>query len=352
LGFPCIAESGTFQIEFLTLARLTGDPRFVKLALGVYNLIWNDPNQGLIGNNIGACEDSYYEYLIKSYVLTGGRSKELLRRYLLTARQIRDRLLFKTVHRELHGIGLQREQNPEPIMEHLATFAAGMLAVGSVKDNPNAMDDLELGDKLALTYATVYREMPSGIAPERVFYNVGDKENENEFWSGGANEYVLRPESVESVYVMWKFTGLQKFRDFAWDMFLGINRSCRVEFGFASIADATQEKSEHRDEMESFFLAETLKYLYLIFSDSDVVSPVDWVFNTEGHPVKMWEKETIERFREMLQFEKGPLKEVEIEKQRLNHKERKRSNNQPMKKTIEEGSRRRKRNKTGEFGVQ
>jgi mannosyl-oligosaccharide alpha-1,2-mannosidase len=300
-GSHCIAEDSSFQLEFLALARLTGDPRFVKVALSAYRHLWSK-RQGLIGNHIGACQDSYYEYVLKSYLLTGGRSKEILNNYLLIVRHIRDRLLFKTIHRELHGIGQASPGGIFPMMEHLATFAGGMFAIGSVKDNPNATDDLELAAQLALTYATVYREMKSGVAPEHVMYNTNNKKDTAEFWDAGAPEYRLRPESVESVYIMWKFTGLQKYRDYAWDMFQGINRSCRVEYGFAAITNATVESSKHQNEMASFFLAETLKYLYLIFSDSDILSPVDWVLSTEAHPVRMWDEETIQKFAELLDW--------------------------------------------------
>lgn len=39
-----------------------------------------------------------------------------------------------------------------------------------------------------------------------------------------------------------------------------------------------------RPDMESFFLAETLKYLYLLFSDNDLLPLDQIVFNTEAHP--------------------------------------------------------------------
>ncbi len=34
----------------------------------------------------------------------------------------------------------------------------------------------------------------------------------------------------------------------------------------------------------SFFLAETLKYLYLLFDDANALDLSTWVFNTEAHP--------------------------------------------------------------------
>jgi len=38
--------------------------------------------------------------------------------------------------------------------------------------------------------------------------------------------------------------------------------------------------------MESFWMAETLKYFYLIFSEPELVSLDDFVFNTEAHPLR------------------------------------------------------------------
>jgi mannosyl-oligosaccharide alpha-1,2-mannosidase len=226
----------------------------------------------------------------------------MLRRYLRIAKDIKEKLVFKTQHRELYGIGQIWRGELYPLMEHLALFTGGMFAVGGVKGNPNATEDVRLGADLARTCATIYSESKSGVPPEDIFFNFGNISWPDDYEPGYSKQYILRPEAVESVYTMWKFTGLQKYRDWAWEMFLGINRSCRVHEGFASIVDATLEKPEHKDEMESFFLAETMKYLYLIFSDSDIISPAEWVLTTEAHPVRIWDAETIKKFKRLLQF--------------------------------------------------
>jgi mannosyl-oligosaccharide alpha-1,2-mannosidase len=304
VGDWCLAEVGTFQLEFLTLAKLTGDRRFVTTAMNVYRRIWgNFLNNGLVSRHIGTGRDSYYEYIIKSYLLTGGVSDRLLDRHLMIVRDIKSKLMFKTLREKLIGIGELTDHGLDPEMEHLATFAGGLFAVGSVTGNPHALEDLGIADELARTYSTVYRGFQSGVMPERVRYNLDDPAAERDFRTGHDRSYILRPESVESVYVMWKFTGLQKYRDYAWEMFKGINRSCRVAGGFAPIADADAERPEHVDEMESFFLAETLKYLYLTFSDSNVLSPAEWVFNTEAHPLRVWDPETIRKFKGLISLD-------------------------------------------------
>jgi mannosyl-oligosaccharide alpha-1,2-mannosidase len=227
----------------------------------------------------------------------GGVSRRLLERHLMVVRDIKAKLMFKTLRENLTGIGELTVQGLNPAMEHLTTFAGGLFAVGSVRGNPHADEDLGIADKLARTYSTVYQGFPSGVMPERVQYNLNHSAADRDFRAGSDCSYNLRPESVESVYIMWKFTGLQKYRDYAWEMFKGINRSCRVAGGFASIADATGEKPHHIDKMESFFLAETLKYLYLTFSDSNILSLAEWVFNTEAHPLRMWDARTIRKFK-------------------------------------------------------
>jgi mannosyl-oligosaccharide alpha-1,2-mannosidase len=306
-GSSCIAEAGTYQVELLTLAKLTGDERFVNAATLVYKKFWKeDPDQGLRGSHIGACEDSYYEYVIKCYLLTRGTSREILRRYTLIARDIKQRLLFKTIHRNLSGIGEGRgHRAPNPWMHHLATFAGGMFGVGSVINNPKALEDLQLGAELSKTYATVYNETLAGVMGEQVRYNTNQAENPVE-WEHDDPRYLLRPESVESVHVLWKFTGLEKFRDYAWQMFKGINRSCRVQYGFASIRNVEVPNVVVEGPMESYFLAETLKYLYLTFDDSRIISPSEWVFNTEAHPFRIWDPATVNRFTSLLQFEDVP----------------------------------------------
>ena len=79
------------------------------------------------------------------------------------------------------------------------------------------------------------------------------------------------------------------------DIFEAIERTSRVETGgFAGLRDVRDAQQGQRDEMESFFIAETLKYLFLLFEaqpeqpDAEVAFPLsEWVFNTEAHPLRM-----------------------------------------------------------------
>ena len=60
-------------------------------------------------------------------------------------------------------------------------------------------------------------------------------------------------------------------------MFNAVQNYTRVEFGYSAIGDVTSDSPRHTDEMESFWLAETLKYYYLLFSTPDTISLDDYV---------------------------------------------------------------------------
>lgn len=102
-----------------------------------------------------------------------------------------------------------------------------------------------------------------------------------------AASYKLHPEVVESVFYMYRITGEKYWQDVAWHLFETINEKTWTEFGNAEIANVFAEEAVKVDHMESFWLAETLKYLYLIFCEPGVLSLDDWVLNTEAHPFRI-----------------------------------------------------------------
>ncbi|MCJ1386594.1 T-complex protein 1 subunit zeta [Xylographa soralifera] len=101
-----------------------------------------------------------------------------------------------------------------------------------------------------------------------------------------SKKYILRPEAIESVFIMYRVTGDEIWREKGWRMFNAVQNYTRVEFGYSAIGDVTSDSPRHMDEMESFWLAETLKYYYLLFSTPDTISLDDYILNTEAHPFK------------------------------------------------------------------
>jgi mannosyl-oligosaccharide alpha-1,2-mannosidase len=85
---------------------------------------------------------------------------------------------------------------------------------------------------------------------------------------------------------MYRITGDSSWQDKGWKMFEAIIKSTSAEYGHSAIYDVTTKEASQVDEMESFWLAETLKYFYLLYSTPDTISLDEWVLNTEAHPFK------------------------------------------------------------------
>jgi len=104
----------------------------------------------------------------------------------------------------------------------------------------------------------------------------------------GSRSYILRPEAIESVFYMYRITGDPSWREKGWKMFEAVQAATDTTYGASAIRDvlADDDQIVHDDSMESFWLAETLKYFYLLFSDEDVINLDEWVLNTEAHPFR------------------------------------------------------------------
>ncbi|KAL1700218.1 glycoside hydrolase family 47 protein [Schizophyllum commune] len=111
------------------------------------------------------------------------------------------------------------------------------------------------------------------------------------------NEYLLRPETLESLYLLWKITGEPRWRERAWKIFESIEIHTKTTSGYASLRSVETTPGVKQDDMPSYFFAETLKYLYLTFI-GDTPLPLDkWVLNTEAHPFPVIEWTPEERAR-------------------------------------------------------
>ncbi|CEQ42240.1 SPOSA6832_04020 [Sporobolomyces salmonicolor] len=106
---------------------------------------------------------------------------------------------------------------------------------------------------------------------------------------------ILRPETVESLFVGWRLTGDPIYREWGWTIFQSFVKHCRLpDGGFASILDVDQVPVKYEDRMETFWISETLKYLYLLFSGPDVLPLDQYVFNTEAHPLPVFTPTVVE----------------------------------------------------------
>lgn len=96
---------------------------------------------------------------------------------------------------------------------------------------------------------------------------------------------LLRPEFIESLWYMYQLTNNRTYQDWGWQIFLGFENYTKVKNGYTSIGNVKNPQNVRpKDMMESFFLGETLKYLYLLFSDDTKVVDLDkFVVNSEAH---------------------------------------------------------------------
>jgi mannosyl-oligosaccharide alpha-1,2-mannosidase len=306
-----LSDLGSIQLEFYTLSKLTGDMRFAEAGAKIHRTIFaRFPTDGLYPErldsdhggthkdvrSLDSMSDSFYEYLIKIWLLSGGTLEPMLTRYLKLTDAAEHTLTRRIESRGwtwLARIGWGAEVDQ---MSHLATFSAGMFALGAVARNPLALENLRLADELATSFVQMYADHKTGLMPECTAFH-GD------WYTLCDGRYQLRPETVESLFVLYRITGLQKYRDYAWTIFEKIEEHCKVKGGYATVVNVDEVPANHEDVMDSYFLAETMKYLYLTFTSSDVISLEEWVFNTEGHPLPVWTGEEAELMKKHIILE-------------------------------------------------
>ncbi|GLH09028.1 Mannosyl-oligosaccharide alpha-1,2-mannosidase IA [Gryllus bimaculatus] len=293
-SITCTAGVGTFILELGTLSRLTGDPLYEEVAMNALHALYNHRSPiGLVGNHIdvqtgrwtaqdagiGAGVDSYYEYLVKGAILL--QRPELLRMFQ-EGRVSIDKYLKRD---DWHlWVSMSKGQVTLPVFQSLEAYWPGVLSL---------IGDIDNGMKSLHNYHQVWKQY--GFTPE--FYNIPQGEV-------GANResYPLRPELVESVMYMYRATGDPYLLEVGKDILRSIQHSARTPCGYATIKDVRDHRKE--DRMESFFLAETTKYLYLLFDPDNfihnrgqhgtvirkpwgecILYAGGYIFNTEAHPI-------------------------------------------------------------------
>ncbi len=109
------------------------------------------------------------------------------------------------------------------------------------------------------------------------------------FFKNNDAHNLLRPELIESLYYMYHITNDTTYQDWGWTIFQSFEKYTRLPDGYSSINDVrNRDNIQSRDKMESFFLAETLKYFYLLFGERNLFPFHQWIFNTEAHPLPIY----------------------------------------------------------------
>ncbi|XP_073139333.1 mannosyl-oligosaccharide 1,2-alpha-mannosidase MNS1-like [Henckelia pumila] len=295
-GDSILADSGTEQLEFIALSQRTGD---IKYQQKVENVIlelnktfppdgllpiYINPHRGTRSHStitFGAMGDSFYEYLLKVWIQ--GNKTAAVKHYREMWETSMKGLLTLVRRTTPSSFAYLCEKNGASLidkMDELACFAPGMLALGSSGYAPDeAKKFLSLAEELAWTCYNFYLSTPTKLAGENYFFNSGQDMSVGTSWN------ILRPETVESLFYLWRLTGNKTYQEWGWNIFLAFEKNSRIETGYVGLKDVNTGVKDNM--MQSFFLAETLKYLYLLFSPSSVISLDEWVFNTEAHPIRI-----------------------------------------------------------------
>ncbi|KAK2740467.1 alpha mannosidase-like protein [Myotisia sp. PD_48] len=307
----CSAGAGSLVLEFSVLSRLTGDGRFEEFAKRAFWAVWNRRSEiGLIGAGIdaetgkwvnsyagiGAGIDSFFEYALKSHILlsegfppefnTSGPFHEYDDYFPRLTPEAHSPDSFLRVWQESfsaikrHLFRGSSYQHPHYIQGDLLTGATRAFWMDSLSAYfPGLLTlagNLDAASEIHLLYTALWSRFSA--LPERWNVASGNVEGGLGWWGG-------RPEFIESTYYLYRAT------EDPWYLHVGemalrdIKRRCWTKCGWAGLQDV--RSGEQSDRMESFFLGETAKYLYLLFEPSHPLNHLDspFVYSTEGHPL-------------------------------------------------------------------
>ena len=350
------SEVLTLQLEWYKLAELTGNATYAQLAsASMAHVLAHPPKAGdwLLPMYIhpvtgqwrsthitwGARVDSAYEYMLKQWMLAGGRHipahttdtpggehdiatpahwHALRDAYDTAVAAALDDLArdWQPVDEPEPAVLLAEKRTTGKLeykMDHLVCFAGGMFALGAVTAPDTVAPDTQAAIWRAArgvtrTCAAMYNLTESRLAPEIVRWDTMPEREEAgaaadaAAVSGparadagmrmkvdpGAKHNLLRPETLESMFILYRLTGECEWAERAWAIFQAFNTTSRTAAGFSNVRDVTASPVELADKMETFWLAESLKYLYLTFAPPSRLSLKHWVFNTEAHPLRLW----------------------------------------------------------------
>ena len=306
-GASSTAEASSLQLEFKYLAWLTGEHNYWEKVERVMEVIDDNGQQdGLLpififattgefrGENIrlGSRGDSYYEYLIKQYLQTEKQEPVYLALWDESLAGVRKHLITysNTSHFTVLGerpSGINGELSPK--MDHLVCFMPGTIALaatgGLTVDEAKASgqwsekqeSELRLARELTKTCYGMYKAMATGLAPEIAHFNLTEPphmesdgildsdELTNDPEAAWRQDYEIkhndnhnlqRPETIETLFYMWRITGDVMYREWGWEIFQSFLKYTKADgdAGFTSLAHANEIPPILKDNMESFWL--------------------------------------------------------------------------------------------------
>ncbi|HEX3091431.1 MAG TPA: glycoside hydrolase family 47 protein [Candidatus Angelobacter sp.] len=275
------AEIGTLLLEFGTLSKLSGKPIYYEKAKRALTELYSRRSAiGLVGSSINVETgkwidttshisggiDSYYEYLLKSWLLF--EDKDCKKMWEASVKAVNKYLADNTRSGLWYSqVDMNTGKRISTQYGALDAFFPAVLARSG---------DLERAKRLQESSYKMWTTF--GIEPETLDYTT---------MKAVASGYQLRPEIIESAYYLAFYSKDSRYQEMGSTFLLSLVRYCKTDAGFAALSNV--ETKSKRDSMESYFLAETLKYLYLLFAPRETLDLNKVVFNTEAHPLrKTW----------------------------------------------------------------
>ncbi|KAK0607560.1 hypothetical protein LWI29_016744 [Acer saccharum] len=273
------AGGGTLTLEFGVLSRLTNDSIFEQVTKNAVLGIWARRSKlNLVGAHInvftgewtqkdagiGTSIDSFYEYLLKAYLLFGDEE------YLYIFQESYAAAMHYLFNDPWYvEVNMDSAAIVWPLFNSLQAFWPGLQVLAG---------DIDPAIRTHAAFFSVWKRY--GFTPEG--FNLATLTVQH-----GQKSYPLRPELIESTYWLYKATRDPRYLAAGRDMIASLQFGARCPCGYCHISDVEFHKKE--DHMESFFLAETVKYLWLLFDlavgKENLVEngPYKYIFSTEGH---------------------------------------------------------------------
>ncbi|KAI7887171.1 seven-hairpin glycosidase [Lichtheimia hyalospora FSU 10163] len=331
-----LAEFGTYSLEFTRLSQITKDNSYAKLANtlienaisnpsvmpGLYPTHWDISGETMkpIKSSIvtvGAGGDSFYEYLPKTFLLTG--NSRYMDAWTKAVDSIQKFLLSPTAQDpNIQFVASITNGTVSYTSDELICFWPGNVLLGITQLNQGEQTEAfrSFADTFMKSCIQTWSDTATDIAPEvwswtpakvategalgqqydavgEILKDITLGEKEDHRRNGGpvfkieGSAYNLRPETIESLFYYYRATGDEYYKETAWKWFENIRNFTMTDSGYTMIHNVDSTKDTRGNFQESFFLAETLKYLYLLFVDNKCISLNNYVFSTEAHPFKL-----------------------------------------------------------------
>ncbi|KAI9714506.1 MAG: mannosyl-oligosaccharide alpha-1,2-mannosidase [Bogoriella megaspora] len=342
-GSSSTASAGSIQLEMKYVAKLTGEKQYWETAEKVMSVIdslgakegllpaYIDPAIGTFQGSdvrLGSGGNSYYEDLIKQYLQTSTQETVYLDLWKEAFAGIRKHLITLSSPSNFTIIGERAEGIDgalTPKMTHSSCSFPGTIALAltggrnlselrqTSRWHDEDEEQLSLAKQLIKTCYGMYRAMPTGLAPDIVHFKTYDPpvstvdgitkldldifSGQDTSWrrdyivKAGESANFQRPETVESLFYLYRITGDELYRHWGWEIFKDFLEytDAGSRNGYTSLDDVTFSPPRQTDNMQSSWLAETLKWFYLLFGPEDFLSLDQVVFNGRAHAFPRFE---------------------------------------------------------------